>query len=62
MATDRAILQGPPSAGKRPRGRVITPPLAQWAFIGILVVLFGLSRIEGVLGAFLRSFSTFLFP
>jgi hypothetical protein len=62
MTTDEATLQSSPNAGKRPRGQFVTPPVAQWAFIGILVVLFGLSRTEGVLGTFLRSFSTFLFP
>ena len=62
MATDRATLQGPPGTGKRPLAQLVTPLVAQWAFIGILIVLFGLSRTEGVLGTFLRSFSTFLFP
>ena len=62
MTTDKATLQRMPSAGKRPCGQLVTPPVAQWAFIGILVVLFGLSRTGGVLGTFLRSFSTFLFP
>ncbi len=62
MTTGKATFQGSPSAGKRSRGQVVTPPVAQWAFIGILGALFGLSRTEGVLGMFLRSFSTFLFP
>ena len=62
MAADKAILQGSPSAGKLPGHGLVTPPVAQWAFISILVVLFGLSRTGGALGTFLRSFSTFLFP
>ncbi len=62
MAADKATLQEPPSAGKLPRGGLGSPAIAQWAFISILVVLFGLSRTGGALGTFLRSFSTFLFP
>jgi len=61
MPIDNLILQGSASAGK-PGRRLVTPAVAQWALIGILVILFGLSRTEGAIGTFLRSFSTFLFP
>jgi len=61
MPIDNLILQGSASAGK-PGRRLVAPAVAQWALIGILVILFGLSRTEGAIGTFLRSFSTFLFP
>jgi len=62
MAADKAILQDPTGAGKLPGSRLAGQPVAQWVFIGILVVLIGLSRTEGAIGTFLRLFSTFLLP
>lgn len=62
MAADKAILLGAPSAAKLPGHGLVAPPVAQWAFISVLVALFGPSRTDGALGTFLRSFSTFLFP
>ena len=61
MATDRLMLHGSESGGK-PDRRLVTPAVAQWTLVGILLVLFGLSHTGGPIGAFLRSFSTFLFP
>jgi len=62
MAADKTILQGPASTGNRRLRKRVTPPVAQWTFISLLALFFGLSRTEGALGTFLRSFSTFLFP
>ena len=62
MAGGKAIAQESPKDTKLSPHVLCTPTAAQWALIGVLLVLFGLSRTRGTAGAFLRSFSALFFP
>ena len=62
MAGGKVIAQESTKDGKLSPGMLFTPTVAQWTLVAVLLVLFGLSRTRGTVGAFLRSFSAFLFP
>jgi len=62
MADSKVVAEKPSKANKIAIGMLFPPRTAQWVLVGVLLVLFGLSRTEGAVGTFLRSFSTFLFP
>jgi len=61
MSRQKAVAHGATNVGRRGH-HVLTPSIAQWTFMAILILLFGLSHTDGRVGAFLRAFSTFLFP
>jgi hypothetical protein len=61
MSRDDVMLRGSADA-RKPGRQFVGSSVAQWTFVSVLLLLFGLSRTGGAIGAFLRSFSTFLFP